>query len=85
MANLGSVGHDAGFHHLWEYGTCSMFGVLGKIKTSADGRRFVTMCWTYDERIEDGLYSYLAIAGIKERVENPGQLEASIATLSAER
>ncbi len=85
VANLGSVGHDAGFHHLWEYGTCSMFGVLGKIKTGADGRRFVTMCWTYDERIEDGLYSYHAIAGIKDRVENPGQLEASIATLSAER
>ncbi len=85
LANLGSVGHEAGFHHLWEYGTCSMFGVLGKIKTGADGRRFVTMCWTYDERIEDGLYSFHAIAGIKDRVENPGQLEASIATLSAER
>ena len=83
MANLGSVGHDAGFHHLWEYGTCSQFGVIGKIKTKPDGRRFVTLCWTYDERIEDGLYSYIALAGIKDRIEHPEQLEASIDELAA--
>ena len=39
VANLGSVGHEAGFHHLWEHGTCSLFGVMGKIKRGADGRR----------------------------------------------
>jgi hypothetical protein len=75
VANLGSVGHDAGFHHLWEHGTCSLFGVIGKVRRGADGRRLVTICWTYDERIEDGLYSYITIAGIKERVEHPEMLE----------
>ncbi len=82
VVNLGSVGHEAGFHHLWEYGTCSQFGVLGKIKTRADGRRFVTVCWTYDERVEDGLYSYIATAGIQERIESPELLEAPIAELA---
>jgi hypothetical protein len=77
IANLGSVGHEAGFHHLWEHGTCSLFGVLGKIKTRADGKRFMTVCWTYDERIEDGLYSYITIAGIKDRIERPELLELS--------
>jgi pyruvate/2-oxoglutarate dehydrogenase complex dihydrolipoamide acyltransferase (E2) component len=83
VANLGSVGHDAGFHHLWEYGTCSLFGVMGKIKRGPDGRRFMTVCWTYDERIEDGLYSYIVLAGIKDRIEHPELLELS--TLELER
>jgi hypothetical protein len=75
VANLGSVGHDAGFHHLWEHGTCSLFGVMGRIKQHPDGRRYMTVCWTYDERIEDGLYSYITIAGIKERIEHPELLD----------
>jgi pyruvate/2-oxoglutarate dehydrogenase complex dihydrolipoamide acyltransferase (E2) component len=75
VANLGSVGHEAGFHHLWEHGTCSLFSVMGKIKRGEDGRRFMTVCWTYDERIEDGLYSYITIAGIKDRIEHPELLE----------
>ena len=32
VANLGSVGHEAGFHHLWERGTCSAFCVIGRVK-----------------------------------------------------
>jgi hypothetical protein len=75
VANLGSVGHDAGFHHLWEHGTCSLFGVMGRIKQRPDGSRYMTVCWTYDERIEDGLYSYITIAGIKDRLEQPELLE----------
>jgi hypothetical protein len=75
VANLGSVGHDAGFHHLWEHGTCSLFGVMGKVSAGPDGRRRMTVCWTYDERIEDGLYSYITIAGIKDRIERPELLE----------
>jgi hypothetical protein len=71
IANLGSVGHEAGFHHLWERGTCSIFSVMGRIKPGPEGRRIMTVCWTYDERIEDGLYSYVTIAGIQERIENP--------------
>jgi len=71
LANLGSVGHEAGFHHLWERGTCSVFCVMGRIHRVADAPSQMTVCWTYDERIEDGLYSYLGIASIQERIENP--------------
>jgi hypothetical protein len=85
FANLGSVGHEAGWHHLWERGTCSIFGVMGKIKPGPDGRRCVTICWTYDERIEDGIYSYLTLAGIKERIESPELLLLSTAELAAKR
>jgi hypothetical protein len=71
IANLGSIDYPAGFHHLWEYGTASLFGVMGRIEPGAGGRRKISVAWTYDERIEDGLYSYFTLAGIRERIENP--------------
>ena len=77
IANLGSVGHPAGWHHLWEYGTCSIFGVMGRVWTSHTGRKTMTAGWTYDERIEDGLYAAGALAGIQERLENPELLDLS--------
>jgi hypothetical protein len=77
IANLGSVGLDAGFHHLWERGTCSTFGVMGRIREQPDGRKLMTVCWTYDERIEDGLYAAYGLDGIRERIENPDLLLAS--------
>jgi hypothetical protein len=75
FANLGSIDYPAGFHHLWEYGTCSLFGVMGRIEPGESGRRKIRMAWTYDERIEDGLYSYHTLAGIRERLESPELLE----------
>jgi hypothetical protein len=71
IANLGSIDYPAGFHHLWEYGTASLFGVMGKIEPGENGRRKITAAWTYDERIEDGLYSYYTLQGIRERIESP--------------
>jgi len=75
LANLGSIDYPAGFHHLWEYGTCSLFGVMGRIEPGEEGRRKIRMAWTYDERINDGLYSYYTLDGIRERVENPELLD----------
>jgi hypothetical protein len=75
LANLGSIDYPAGFHHLWEYGTASLFGVMGRIERGPEGRRRISVAWTYDERIEDGLYSYYTLEGIRERIEHPEQLE----------
>ncbi len=77
FANLGSIDYPAGFHHLWEYGTCSIFGVMGKIEPGKNGRRKMDLAWTYDERIEDGLYSYFSLEGIRKRIESPELLEAA--------
>ncbi len=71
IANLGAIDYPAGFHHLWEHGTASLFGVMGKVEPGENGRRKISVAWTYDERIEDGLYSYHTLAGIRARVENP--------------
>jgi hypothetical protein len=81
MANLGSIDYPAGFHHLWEYGTCSIFGVMGRIEPGPEGRRRMRVAWTYDERIEDGLYSYYSLEGIRERIESPELLEIPAAEL----
>jgi len=74
-ANLGSIDYPAGFHHLWEYGTASAFGVMGRIETRENGSRKICVAWTYDERIADGLYSQISLQGIRNRIENPEMLE----------
>jgi hypothetical protein len=82
VANLGSVGHEAGFHHLWERGTCSAFCVMGRVKTAPDGRRRVGVNWSWDERVEDGAYSFVYTNGVKLRLESP---ELLLATPSEQR
>lgn len=77
VANLGSINYPAGFHHLWERGTCSIFGVMGRVEERPDGKRSMQVAYTYDERIEDGLYSYHSLEGIRERIEDPELLELS--------
>jgi hypothetical protein len=74
VANLGSVGLEAGYHHLWEHGTCPIFCVIGRIKPGAAGDRVVTLKWSYDERIEDGLYCARGLEGLRELVEHPEEL-----------
>lgn len=73
-ANLGSVDMESGYHHLWEYGTCSAFGMMGKIKSHIDGTRFFEMKYTYDERLADGLYAGITLELIKHRLEHPEEL-----------
>jgi hypothetical protein len=84
VTNLGSVGLDAAFHHLYEYGTIPIFGALGKVHETVeveDGRpvvaRTASMKFTYDERVEDGLYAAGAIADFQAMVEHPDQVSSS--------
>ncbi len=74
VANLGSVGLDAGYHHLWDYGTCSIFAVVGRVHERHDGKQVMTIKYSYDERVEDGLYAAITLNGIRERIEDPKQL-----------
>ncbi|MGE4607580.1 MAG: hypothetical protein AAEJ52_12640, partial [Myxococcota bacterium] len=78
LANLGSIDYPAGYHHLWEYGTTSIFGVMGRIEPGRNGRKKMDVCWSYDERIEDGLYSYHSLEMIRGGIENPDTLIAPV-------
>jgi len=75
VANLGSVGLEGGFHHLWEHGTCSIFVTIGRFHADpATGCRRVSLGYTFDERVEDGLYVARGLERIKEHLEHPEKL-----------
>jgi hypothetical protein len=74
VANLGSVGLEAGYHHLWQHGNCPIFCVIGRIAPGASGRRSVTLKWSYDERIDDGFYAAGSLDRVRERLEHPEKL-----------
>jgi len=78
FGNLASMGMPAGFHHLYEYGTCGVFSALGRptlepgSPTSGPARRrTMTVCWTFDERTEDGLAAWFALKHFKQVLEDP--------------
>jgi hypothetical protein len=73
IANLGSVGLDAVFHHLYEWGNCPIFAALGRVReVERDGerRKVVTVKYTFDERIEDGLYCARSLEQLRTIVED---------------
>lgn len=80
-ANLGSVGMSAGFHHLYEWGTCPLFLMIGRMeeRVFAENGQVVTkkvipLRFTYDERIEDGLNAGHGIKSLIEALESPFEL-----------
>ena len=77
VANLGSVGLEAGYHHLWQHGNCPIFCVVGRVKPGADGARVATLKFSYDERIEDGLYCARSLDRLRELIEHPEKLDAA--------
>lgn len=82
LANLGSIKLDAAYHHNYEYGNISIFGTVGKIHRVLVGRpdgsianiREIILRWTFDERIEDGLYAAKSLELLKQRLEAPRDL-----------
>jgi hypothetical protein len=69
VANLGSVGLEAAYHHLYEYGTIPVFATLGRVKT-VDGKSTCVVKWSYDERVEDGLYCAAALERVRQIIED---------------
>ncbi len=82
IANLGSVGLDAAFHHLFEYGTIPIFVTIGRLHRapvvrddgSVTSREIVVLRYTYDERIEDGFYAARALERLHALLEDPRTL-----------
>jgi hypothetical protein len=74
VANLGSVGLDAGYHHLWEHGNIPLFCTIGRIQPGPGDRRVVSLKWTFDERVEDGLYCASSLARLEELLRHPEKL-----------
>jgi len=85
LANLGSIGLDTPYHHLYEWGNASFFIVLGKL-TQKDGhhgafgskRHFINLKVTLDERISDGLYFARSASVFARLLARPELLEMSL-------
>jgi len=86
IANLGSVGVDAPYHHLYEWGTCSLFVTIGQIKKMPAvledetlGIRTMVECKVVlDERIADGFYFARSLDLFKDYFAEPGKMVASM-------
>ena len=78
VANLGSLHMGAGYHHLYEWGSCPLFVMVGEVEERAvvrDGavvpRKQLHVRYTYDERIDDGLSARFGIEAMNRVLSDP--------------
>lgn len=82
LSNLGSIGAGAPYHHLSNYGTCSIMVTIGtirkEIEETVDGirreREKLDVTFTLDERIADGFYFAKSLRITKFLLEHPDYL-----------
>ena len=83
LTNLGSIGLDAAYHHLNNWGTNSLFVTVGHIHEETtlqrDGtpvtKSVLEIGVTLDERIADGYYYAGSMKILKKLLEEPALLE----------
>ncbi|MEI8272364.1 MAG: 2-oxo acid dehydrogenase subunit E2 [Paludibacter sp.] len=82
LTNLGSIGIESIYHHLYEFGTCSAFASMGKKSSKKvvnnDGTikaiKTIELKFVLDERICDGFYYASAIRLLEKIIANPSAL-----------
>ena len=83
ISNLGSIKLNCGYHHLTNWGTCSVFCIIGEKSLrpvfKADGtyemHEMLDLGLTIDERLADGYYYSKTIRLLRTLLENPELLE----------
>ena len=88
LSNLGSIKLRSGYHHLTNWGTCSLYCVIGEKKWTplydahglVEMRETVDLGLTVDERIADGYYYSKSIRLFKYLLEHPALLEQPMNT-----
>lgn len=89
LSNLGSIKMSADYHHLANWGTNSIFAIIGEMKPmpfyGEDGsvtvKKGLTLSMTIDERIADGFYFANSIKILRKLVENPTLIDMPINSL----
>lgn len=82
LTNLGSIGINVGYHHLMNWGTNSIFIVVGQKaykpvhdrNGNLEMRKVLPVSFTVDERISDGYYFGKSLRLLKKLCENPDLL-----------
>lgn len=83
LSNLGSIKLKSGYHHLTNWGTCSLFCIIGEKKQNPvfDDQGNVTMKetldlgLTIDERLADGYYYAKTVRLLNHLLQHPELLE----------
>ena len=83
ISNLGSTHLKSGYHHLTNWGTCSVFCIIGEKSLrpvfQPDGsyvmHEMLDLGLTIDERLADGYYYSKTIRLLRTLLENPELLE----------
>lgn len=86
LSNLGSIKMSADYHHLANWGTNSIFGIIGEMKPmpfynadgSVDVKQGLNLSLTIDERIADGFYFANSIKILRKFFENPELIDKPI-------
>jgi len=82
LTNIGSIGIESIYHHLYEFGTCSMFVAMGKKSRShvmdRNGelkvRKSIHLKFVLDERICDGFYYASSMRLLSKYLDDPTML-----------
>ena len=82
LTNLGSIGVESIYHHLYEFGTCSMFVAMGRKKkenvVEKDGeiksKKSILLKFVLDERICDGFYYARSMRLLEKILSDPDDL-----------
>ena len=83
LSNLGSIKLKSGYHHLTNWGTCSLFVLIGEIKNTASLdennetviKETVDIGLTVDERLADGYYYSKTVRLLKKLLAEPELLD----------
>ncbi len=85
LTNVGSIGIDAIYHHIYDFGTTGIFLAMGKKQKNyipeddnLVEEKAITLAWVADERICDGFYFANSLRQFYKYLKKPELLEENI-------
>ena len=85
LTNVGSLGIDSIYHHIYNFGTTSLFFAMGKKKKSyvyeddeIKKEKCITLAFVGDERICDGYYYASSFKQLQKILKHPEVLEENV-------
>ena len=85
LTNVGSLGINAIYHHIYDFGTTGLFLAMGKKQKSyiceddnIVEKKTISIKWVADERICDGYYYANALKQFNRYMKKPEMLEENI-------
>ena len=85
LTNVGSLGIDSIYHHIYNFGTTSLFFAMGKKKKSyvyeddeIKQEKCITIAFVGDERICDGYYYASSFKQLQKILKHPEVLEEKV-------